>query len=441
MLDYCDPTTPRNARLHSPPETPNEDYRSPGQRDRDRILYASAFRRLAQVTQVASPDHAQVFHNRLTHSLQVSQVGRSLAQKLRHCQWELVDDVGGIDPDVVEAACLSHDLGHPPFGHTAEEKLNELAKDIGGFEGNAQSFRIVTKLAFKSKEYGGLDLTRATLAAVLKYPWMKGENPKKPKKWGAYESEREDFNFTRELPSTEQYRGTAEAELMDWADDVTYSVHDVEDFYRAGLIPMHLLARDHGNDDRNPERDRFFNDVYRRRASETDFFKRETLEEAFENLLATYWRINEPYSGRKKQRSSLRRFTAELIHRYINKVELGASPKRLLIDEGLRQEVAILKELTWTYVIEAPALAAQREGQQAVISRLFEVYSGATESEKKWGLFPHYYREILENAGSRNDRMRLVVDLIAGMTEPQAIATFRQFTGAWPSSSLEEIVR
>lgn len=439
MIDYCDPKAPRNARLHSPPELPKEDYRSPGQRDRDRILYASSFRRLAEVTQVASPDHAQVFHNRLTHSLQVSQVGRSLAQKLRHCQPELVDEAGGIDPDVVEAACLSHDLGHPPFGHTAEEKLNELARDIGGFEGNAQSFRIVTKLAFKSGNYGGLDLTRATLAAILKYPWMKDKNSKKPKKWGAYESEEEDFNFARELAAREQHDGTAEAHLMDWADDVTYSVHDVEDFYRAGRIPMHLLARE-PSDSQNHERDRFFNDVYRRRATETDFFKREDLEEAFENLLATYWRIDEPYSGKKDQRSSLRRFTAELIHRYINKVEISASTKRVEINEGLRKEVAILKELTWTYVIEAPALAAQRVGQQAVISRLFEVYAAAAESDEKWGLFPNYYRDVLKERPSRNQVIRLVVDLIAGMTEPQAIATFRQFNGAWPSTSLEEII-
>src|SRR5580658_2750535 len=126
MIDYGDVKNARNSRLHSPPETPEEDSRRPGQRDRDRILYTSAFRRLAEVTQVASPDNAQVFHNRLTHSLQVAQVGRSLAEKLRLSQPELADEVGGVDPDVVEAACLAHDLGHPPFGHTAEEELNAL---------------------------------------------------------------------------------------------------------------------------------------------------------------------------------------------------------------------------------------------------------------------------------------------------------------------------
>jgi len=349
----------------------------------------------------------------------------------------MADEVGGIDPDVVEAACLAHDLGHPPFGHTAEEELNGLANGIGGFEGNAQSFRIVTTLAFKSEDYGGLDLTRATLAAVLKYPWKKGENRQKPNKWGAYESESKDFKFARELGSLDQFQRTPEADLMDWADDVTYSVHDVEDFYRSGRIPMHLLARADGN----VELEHFFDDVYRRRAGEKDFPDREDVEEAFGSLLTFYWHINEPYSGMKSQRSKLRRFSAELIHRYIKGVELDESAKCVRINPEYKKEVAILKELTWTYVIEAPALSLQREGQKAVIQRLFDVFAEASKSSKAWSLFPPYYRGQLEAAASEIERQRSVIDLIAGMTEPQAIATYRQIIGAWPSPSLEEIVR
>ena len=183
MIDYSDPNLPRNHRRYSSSSPSEEDTRSPAQKDRDRIIYTSAFRRLAEVTQVASPTDAHVFHNRLTHSLQVAQVGRSLAQRLRKDPVSC-EQVGGIDPDTVEAACLAHDLGHPPFGHTAEEKLNELIGErAGGFEGNAQSFRIVAKLAFKSTKHEGLDLTAGTLAAILKYPWLKRENPEKPNKW------------------------------------------------------------------------------------------------------------------------------------------------------------------------------------------------------------------------------------------------------------------
>src|SRR6202140_3294366 len=199
MIDYSDVRIPRNRRRHTKPSVQEGEHRSPAQKDKDRVIYTSAFRRLAEVTQVASPGDAHVFHNRLTHSLQVAQVGRSLAEKLRS-NAEACDAVGGIDPDTVEAACLAHDLGHPPFGHTAEELLNTLVgSSAGGFEGNAQSFRIVTKLAFKSTTHAGLDLTSGTLAAVLKYPWLKGQNKGKPHKWGAYKSEMADFEFARKV--------------------------------------------------------------------------------------------------------------------------------------------------------------------------------------------------------------------------------------------------
>jgi dGTPase len=169
---------------------------------------------LAEVTQVVSADSGYVFHNRLTHSLQVAQVGRRLAEKLLKRLPETTGDLAfeGLDPDVVEAACLAHDLGHPPFGHIAEKELDGLAQRYGGFEGNAQSFRILSRLAFRSADYRGLDLTRATLAAVLKYPWLRGENPENLDKFGAYESERKEFEFARELYPN-GYAQTMEAAL------------------------------------------------------------------------------------------------------------------------------------------------------------------------------------------------------------------------------------
>ncbi|MGH9904906.1 MAG: deoxyguanosinetriphosphate triphosphohydrolase family protein, partial [Pyrinomonadaceae bacterium] len=216
----------RYNRFHQTKPRADLDDRLPAQRDRDRVLYSSAFRRLGEVTQVVSPLTGHVFHNRLTHSLRVAQVGQRLAEKLlrKHPGAKT-----GLDPSVVECACLAHDLGHPPFGHCAEEKLNELAESFGGFEGNAQSFRILTKLAFRSENYirsenyKGLDLTRASLAAVFKYPWLKDQNPGYPTKWGAYESEEMEFDFALKLARKKNER-TIEAELMDWADDVTYAV-------------------------------------------------------------------------------------------------------------------------------------------------------------------------------------------------------------------------
>lgn len=436
MTNHSDILSFRNRRRHSRPAPLDGDFRTPAQRDRDRIIYAPAFRRLAEVTQVASPNHAQVLYNRLTHSLQVAQVGRSLAMTiLQNSEKSLVEEVGGINPDVVEAACLAHDIGHPPFGHTAEKELGILGRKCGGFEGNAQSFRVVTKLAFKSEKYSGLDLTRATLAALLKYPWFKGGNPQKPDKWGAYKSELPDFRFARKRSSGHREK-TPEAELMDWADDVTYSVHDIEDFFCAGIIPMHLLA----SAKENQEKKWFFDDIYRRRGKK--FTNRTSAEDAFANLMVN-WLIKEPYSGSSKHRSKLRYFSSEMVQRYVNGVKLNKSNgrTRVVIEPEYRMEVDILKELTWSYVIEAPALSAQHHGQREIILKLFDVYSEAAASRKSWSLFPVYYREQLQKAGSNSENQRVVIDLIAGMTEPQAVATYSQFMGLPRTDSLEQLVR
>jgi dGTPase len=211
------------------------------------------------VTQIVRAGEADVFHNRLTHSIKVAQVGRRLAE---HCirRQPQATEFHGLDNEVVEAACLAHDLGHPPFGHIGEATLDEILTcedahgrclDPEGYEGNAQSFRIVTKLALRFPQCEGLDLTRATLCALLKYPWARdtsseGEKAGKSKKWGYYKSEQADFDFCRE--GVELDMRSLEAELMDWADDIAYSVHDLEDFHRCNFIPWARIIGDDAPD-------------------------------------------------------------------------------------------------------------------------------------------------------------------------------------------------
>lgn len=225
-----------------------------------------------------------------------------------------------IDPDVVEAACLAHDLGHPPFGHTAERELDRLATSAclaDGFEGNAQSFRIVTALAASSSLGPGLNLTRATLNAILKYPWLRGQHPKIRDKWGAYESERPHFTWARELSDSNEetkLEKSPEAFLMDLADDITYSVHDVDDFYRAGLVPIDRLRVD------VRERSRFYEEVFDRRAGKLP----EDMEEGF--LCQAFDRLIEkipqekPYVGTKRDRGLLRDLTGSLIGDFVRAV-------------------------------------------------------------------------------------------------------------------------
>lgn len=189
----------RQERYHDNDGEP--DNRREFQRDRDRVLYSAAWRRLGHVTQVVSPTEGFVFHNRLTHTLEVAQIGRRIAERLlSEDDKEKAARLGGIDPDVVETAALVHDLGHPPYGHAVETELNKLVSEhtSDGYEGNAQSFRIVTKLARRRLAFDGLNLTRASLNAVLKYPWLradKDENEKQYKKWGVYSTELERFSY------------------------------------------------------------------------------------------------------------------------------------------------------------------------------------------------------------------------------------------------------
>jgi len=398
------------------------------------VLYSSALRRLAQVTQVVSAGVGHVFHNRLTHSLQVAQVGRRLAERLRAPSSPATDPP---EPDVVEAACLVHDLGHPPFGHIAEDELNELGKEFGGFEGNAQSFRIVTKLSQHSPNHRGLDLTRATLAAVLKYPWLRGENSEKRHKWGAYFTELKDFKFATELCPAAKIC-TVEAKLMDWADDITYSVHDLDDFYRAGLIPLHLLA------DKRSDRERraFFEAVYARHPERQGIWAdHRELEEAFNELVIGLFPLDRAYTGEWKERALLRDFSSQLIGRYIGATAISEDgDMRLQIDKDRELEVTMLEELTWVYVIQAPSLISQQAGQRHVIRTLFSLYSNAALSKAKLHLFPPFYRQAIEDSPDEEHKLRVVVDLIAGMTEAQALAMHNRLTGVSVGSGLEPIL-
>lgn len=417
-----------------------DDPRSFFRHDRDRILYSSAFKRLTDVTQVVAASNAHVFHNRLTHSLQVAQLGQSIAERLSKIYPDIAREAG-LDPDVVQAACLAHDLGHPPFGHTAEKVLRERAEGKGlkdGFEGNAQSFRIVTKLAFHSPDYVGLGLTRATMAAILKYPWRRGRRGKKKDKWGAYRLETKEFNWAKRLIRAVRSERTAEAEIMDWADDITYAVHDVEDFYRAGRIPLHLLNRE---DDH--ERKWFFSKVFHKNASDDILkkYQRNELKTAFTSLVSLF-KVTEPYAGTHSHRSQLRQFSAYCINRFISAMGLQR-PSRgkkswVYVQPDVEQKVFMLKQLTWHYVIQDPSMASQRHAQRTVIRALFDCYFEAAR-KGELDMFPVFYRERMTRA-SREEKTRLVIDLISSMTERQAVAMYQRISGMSLAPTFESIL-
>lgn len=428
----------RNDRRHvgESSHDPGVDYRSPAQRDRDRILQTSALRRLADVTQVVLPMEGHSFHNRLTHTIKVAQIGKRLAQRLlQENDPEAVAAHGGLDPDAVEAACLGHDLGHPPFGHVAEALLDRMLRDRGladGFEGNAQSFRILTKLTIRSERHPGLNLTRATLNACMKYPWQRRPDDLK---FGAYASESDDYAFARSGSAAGQR--SLDAEIMDWADDIAYSVHDLEDFYKAGLLPLQDLTQS------VEIRERFLGETLERwlqngLISSADEFT--DYAAAFHRVMEELPPITEAFMGTTAQRARLRTVTSFSHHLYSRSARLSDSPHgpHLDIPDPIRAEVVMIKELTWHYVISQPGLATLQHGQKRIIRDLFNIYAEAIRTGDV-EIFPQRYQPQLLAAADDTVRLRLVADTIANMTDQEALNTHGRLTGRYLGSLTDSI--
>lgn len=276
---------------------------------------------------------------------------------------------------------------------------------------------------------------------MSKYPWPRNSPSNHNGKWGTYSSE-EHFLEWAKAPRPPEYESkSVEAELMDWADDVAYAVHDVEDFYRAGLIPLERLIGD------GKERDDFLSRTFKRLGAKRTLpsIKKQRLEEALSEILL-YVRVREPYQGSRSQRAELRNSTSFFIGRYINSVELVESNSEpIQIADDYEAEVTMLKQLTWNYVIENPALETQQHGQKRVIRELFEVFMDASSpnssSKTNWTMFPVEYREELEKTegldNAEKERTRIVADLIASMTEQQALKMYQRLTGVSLGSVLD----
>jgi dGTPase len=434
----------REDRLHVEPA--KQDGRSTFERDRDRVLYTFAFRRLAGVTQVVEPVEGHIFHNRLTHTLEVAQVARRTAQRLLREQAELVALHGGIDPEAVEAAAFAHDIGHPPFGHVAEEMLDILVSphDPDGFEGNAQSFRVVCRLAAHREGYRGLNLTRATLRAILKYPRHRARRRRRRDepvpKFGAYRSEELELREAMRLPGAGKGK-SCEASIMDLADDIAYSVHDFDDFCRAGLIPIHYLRSE--DDGFNELCDRWIA-AGKVAASELNTKRRKKLKNFLQSLF-----IDEPYVGTFDQRAELRSQTSQLIGRFVNSVGLDArrdslDPARLGEEEGWC--VRLLKRVVWDFVIQSPHLATIQNGQRAVIEGLFDEYTGAIQRRNE-GMIPPLFRHALADLPRRTSKAskpgpteaRLAADIVAHFGDEQAFRMYARLRGMTLTSVTDSI--
>ena len=405
--------------VDEPPKGAVPHGRTPFERDRARVVHSAALRRLAAKTQVVGPQTDDFVRNRLTHTLEVAQVARDLARTL------------GCDPDIVETAALAHDLGHPPFGHNGERALDEIAASCGGFEGNAQTLRILTRL--EAKTFGdrdrsvGLNLTRATLDASTKYPWARAEaeNPhgshadgtrRAVRKFGVYDDDLEVFGWLRE--GVDGRRRCIETQVMDLADDVAYSVHDLEDGVVSGKIDLAWLT-DPGQRA----------EVW---ATVRDWYLPDVVDDELEAALGLLQDLvtwpRAPYDGSRRTLASLKDLTSDLIGLFCTQVRDATIEKygdlpllRYAADVVVPREteiaVAALKGVAAHYVMRADDRVALLQRQLEVLTELVALLRLRGPGE----LMP-MFRADFDAAGTDAARLRVIVDQVASLTDASAVA-------------------
>ncbi|HEX2912281.1 MAG TPA: dNTP triphosphohydrolase [Chloroflexia bacterium] len=383
--------SPKDCARQFEEEGKPDEERSEFEIDRARIIHSAAFRRLQGKTQVFVSGSGDFFRTRLTHSLEAAQVGKGLALRL------------GAQPDLVEACCLAHDLGHPPFGHTGETALMKCMEDFGGFEGNAQNIRILTRLSTKFIERDGLNLTRATLDGTLKYKQPFALNQKK-------------FYYNEDEPlvvwATDggiQHERSFECQIMDWADEIAYSVHDLEDGMKAGMISSSRLLND-------------------RRVAQ--LMHEEDVRWVMEQV-----QFVENQPGERARKAARKILTSRLIHEFLLAAEREEVPDappsatvryryRLKINPVQKARCSILKEIMFRLIVEDARVATLENKAERIIKGLFEVFSNL--SPRTAFLFPEDFRDLWEEAND-TERIRIACDYIAGMTDEYAERLYARF--------------
>ena len=389
------------------PEKHKRAGRTAFERDRARILHSSALRRLGAKTQVLGPGTDDFVRTRLTHTLEVAQVGRELGKSL------------GCDPDVVDAACLAHDLGHPPFGHNGERALAEIAAGIGGFEGNAQTLRLLTRLEPKvitpEGRSVGLNLTRASLDASVKYPWSTADAPagRRPK-FGLYAEDADIFDWLR-AGAADGVR-CIEADVMDIADDIAYSVHDVED----GIVGGHLGVEQLADEEQRARVLAITLDWY-------GGFTEDELRAAMDRLTALPYTVT-GFDGTRGGLAALKDMTSQLIGRFCSAADRATRAEygdgrltryraRLVVPAETRAEITVLKGLAATYVMAPRETEPLYYLQREIIYDLVEVLS----ERAPVALEPGFAADWVVAADDAA-RLRVIIDQVASLTDVSAAA-------------------
>lgn len=402
-------------RLH--PEEEKSQLRTEFERDRARIIHSSAFRRLGGKTQVRVAGYNDFVRNRLTHSLEVAQIGRQIGGLL------------GCDPDVVDCACLAHDLGHPPFGHNGEKVLAKVCEDIGGFEANAQTFRILTRLEPKVFERGrsyGLNLTRASLDACTKYPWTKSEAPeyiKGGKKFCVYPEDMEAFLWVKQ--EGKEHSRPMECQVMDISDDIAYSVHDFEDALECGtnfskfkpdnMAPLEEGMKEWYEKEEDPE----------------------GLKEAFLRLASFNSFFGKKVDGSRKSLARLKNLTSALIGRFAYSIVKATREKEgveplvryrgsLEVPEDTKMEIELLKSLA-AYAATSDENYKKKQIEEQDIIKTVITELAETKTPEKY--FEKQYLDDLEKVDCENGKLRCACDQTASLTDASLRSLYEKIKG------------
>lgn len=418
-LDQYDAAA-RERLVDEPPKRVDAPERTPFERDRARVVHAAASRRLAAKTQVVGPQSDDFVRNRLTHSLEVAQVARDLSRAL------------GSQPDIAETAALAHDLGHPPFGHNGERVLAELSEECGGFEGNAQTLRLLTRLEAKTFDAAGrsvgLNLTRATLDACTKYPWTLVDaedpqgvhadgSPRVIRKFGVYDDDVPVFAWLR--AGVDGRAQCLEAQVMDLADDVAYSVHDIEDGIVAERVDLTRLDR--------PAVWATVRDWYLPEASD------DLLDDVLDDLRRQGSWPTSPYDASRRSLAALKNLTSDLIGRFCGAVQAATFAQsegpfarygaHLVVPERTALEIGVLKGIAAYYVMQADdrveAMGRQRELLAELVALL--AHRGPDALDRM-------FADDWHAAADDSDRLRVIIDQVASLTDASAVALHARLT-------------
>lgn len=400
--------------LESLPGNRPDDYRSAFQIDRDRIIYSTAFRRLQSKTQVFVSGEFDFYRTRLTHSIEVAQIGRSICQFLQVQGDPLAEDFY-IDSDLVEAVCLAHDLGHPPYGHAGERKLHGLMREQGGFEGNAQTLRLLAAILYQT-ETGtyGMSPTRAFLDGVLKYKMLQSEleDPEHHFLYGDQEQIRRFVFGEREIPS-ELLTGEAlnnvksiECQIMDWADDTAYSLNDIIDGVRAGFLTFEKIESWAAQRDLSPNDLLLIDELQ-------EAVLADKLEAVFSRKIGNYVR-----ACRLIRQHS---FLSEITNRHAFGLE---------IDQGVRREVGFYKEMAVDIIFRSPQLQQMEFRGSAILGHIWDAFVEhyIQPSRRPLRILPKAVSQLLEKAPTEREKFRFICDHMAGMTDGGAMRTYRRLS-------------